>query len=124
MSFPKILQSQIPTFKLGYFMEGFTKNQFFKPAYFALNSYQTFKIGNLDFNVPNYDLCFDTPQPALSPDAVKKYFEVGIFPQKKSENLKEGFTWKKLSGEEKEKLKTIINSLSQSSQRKSQSSQK
>jgi len=56
--------------------------------------------------------------------AVKKYFEVGIFPQKKSENLKEGFTWKKLSGEEKEKLKTIINSLSQSSQRKSQSSQK
>ena len=123
MSFPKILQSQIPTFKLGYFMEGFTKNQFFKPAYFALNSYQTFKIGNLDFNVPNYDLCFDTPQPALSPDAVKKYFEVGIFPQKKSENLKDGFIWKKLSSEEKEKLKIIINSLSQSSQRKSQSSQ-
>ena len=123
MSFPKILQSQIPTFKLGYFMEGFTKNQFFKPAYFALNSYQTFKIGNLEFNVPNYDLCFDTPQPALSPDAVKKYFEVGIFPQKKSENLKDGFIWKKLSSEEKEKLKIIINSLSQSSQRKSQSSQ-
>ena len=124
MSFPKILQSQIPTFKLGYFMEGFTKNQFFKPAYFALNSYQTFKIGNLDFNVPNYDLCFDTPQPALSPDAVKKYFEVGIFPQKISDNLKDGFIWKKLSEEEKVKLKTIINSLSQSSQRKSQSSQK
>ena len=108
MSFPKILQSQIPTFKLGYFMEGFTKNQFFKPAYFALNSYQTFKIGNLEFNVPNYDLCFDTPQPALSPDAVKKYFEVGIFPQKITENLKDGFTWKKLSPEEKEKLKKII----------------
>ena len=124
MSFPKILQSQIPTFKLGYFMEGFTKNQFFKPAYFALNSYQTFKIGNLEFNVPNYDLCFDTPQPAISPDAVKKYFEVGIFPQKKSDNLKDGFIWKKLSPDEKVKLKTIINSLSQSSQRKSQSSQK
>ena len=108
MSFPKILQSQIPTFKLGYFMEGFTKNQFFKPAYFALNSYQTFKIGNLEFNVPNYDLCFDTPQPALSPDSVKKYFEVGIFPQKKSENLKDGFIWKKLSSEEKQKLKEII----------------
>lgn len=108
MSFPKILQSQIPTFKLGYFMEGFTKNQFFKPAYFALNSYQTFKIGNLDFNVPNYDLCFDTPQPAISPDSVKKYLEVGIFPQKITENLKDGFSWKKLSGEEKEKLKKII----------------
>ncbi len=111
MSFPKILQSQIPTFKLGYFMEGFSKNQFFKPAYFALNSYQTFKIGNLEFNVPNYDLCFDTPQPAISPDAAKKYLEAGIFPQKISENLKDGFTWKKLSKEEKEKLKKIISSL-------------
>jgi hypothetical protein len=69
-------------------------------------------------------LCFDTPQPAISPDAVKKYFEVGIFPQKISDNLKDGFIWKKLSEEEKVKLKTIINSLSQSSQRKSQSSQK
>jgi hypothetical protein len=28
MSFPQILQSQIPTFKLGYFMEGFTKSVF------------------------------------------------------------------------------------------------
>ena len=89
-------------------MEGVTKNQFFKHAYFVLNSYQTFKIGNLEFNVPNYDLCFDTPQPALSPDSVKKYFEVGIFPQKKSENLKDGFIWKKLSSEEKQKLKEII----------------
>lgn len=124
MSFPKILQSQIHSFKLGYYMQGFTKTQFYKPAYFKLNSYQTFKIGNLDFNVPNYDLCFDTPQPTISPDTVKKYLELGIFPQKISENLKDGFIWKKLSPEEKEKLKTIINSLSQSSQRKSQSSQK
>lgn len=108
MSFPKILQSQIHSFKLGHYMQGFTKTQFYKPAYFELNSYQTFKIGNLEFNVPNYDLCFDTPQPAISPDSVKKYLEVGIFPQKKSENLKDGFSWKKLSGEEKEKLKKII----------------
>ena len=39
---------------------------------------------------------------------IKKYFEVGIFPQKITENLKDGFTWKKLSPEEKEKLKKII----------------
>lgn len=111
MSFPKILQSQIHSFKLGHYMQGFTKTQFYKPAYFALNSYQTFRIGNLEFYVPNYDLCFDTPQPAISPDTVKKYFEVGIFPQKIGENLKDGFTWKKLSPEEKEKLKEIIHSL-------------
>lgn len=111
MSFPQILQSKVSSFKLGYYMQGFVKTQFLKPAYFELNSYKTYKIGNLDFNVPNYDLCFDTTQPALSPDAVKKYFEAGIFPQKITENLKDGFTWKKLSKDEKEKLKIIISSL-------------
>ncbi|WP_374361643.1 hypothetical protein [Cloacibacterium sp.] len=111
MSFPQILQSKVSSFKLGYYMQGFVKTQFYKPAYFELNSYKTYKIGNLDFNVPNYGLCFDTPQPALSLDAVKKYFEAGIFPQKITENLKDGFSWKKLSKDEKEKLKIIISSL-------------
>lgn len=124
MSFPKILQSQIHSFKLGHYMQGFTQTQFYKPAYFELNSYKTYQIGNLEFNVPNYDLSFDTPQPALSPLTVKKYFETGIFPQKISENLKDGFVWKKLSPTEKNELELIVNSISQSSQRKSQSTQK
>ena len=47
-------------------MQGFTVTQLYRPAVFELNSYQTFKIGNLDFNVPNYDLSFDTPQPSIS----------------------------------------------------------
>ncbi len=108
MSFPKILQSQVRTFKLGHYMQGFTVTQLYKPAVFELNSYQTFKIGNLDFNVPNYDLSFDTPQPSLSPYSVKKYYEAGIFPQIISENIQDGFVWKKLSPEDKEKLKGII----------------
>jgi len=108
MSFPKILQSQVRTFKLGHYMQGFTVTKLYRPAVFELNSYQTFKIGNLDFNVPNYDLSFDTPQPSLSPNSLKKYYEVGIFPQKISKNIKDGFVWKKLSPEEKEELKKII----------------
>ena len=108
MSFPKILQSQVRTFKLGHYMQGFTVTQLYRPAVFELNSYQTFKIGNLDFNVPNYDLSFDTPQPSISPYSVKKYYEAEIFPQKISENVQDGFVWKKLSPEEKEKLKKII----------------
>ena len=108
MSFPKILQSQVRTFKLGHYMQGFTVTQLYRPAVFELNSYQTFKIGNLDFNVPNYDLSFDTPQPSISPYSVKKYYEAGIFPQKISENIQDGFVWKKLSSEEKQKLKEII----------------
>ena len=55
-------------------MQGFTVTQLYRPAVFELNSYQTFKIGNLDFNVPNYDLSFDTPQPSLSPNSLKKYY--------------------------------------------------
>ena len=108
VSFPKILQYQVCTFKLGHYMQGFTVAQLYRPAVFKLNSYQTFKIGNLDFNVPNYDLSFDTPQPSISPYSVKKYYEAGIFPQKISENIQDGFVWKKLSSEEKQKLKEII----------------
>lgn len=108
VSFPKILQYQVCTFKLGHYMQGFTVTQLYRPAVFKLNSYQTFKIGNLDFNVPNYDLSFDTPQPSISPYSVRKYYEAGIFPQKISENIQDGFVWKKLSPEEKEELKKII----------------
>lgn len=108
MSFPKILQSQIHSFKLGYYMQGFTETQFYKPAYFALNSYHSFKLGNLEFNVPNYDLCFDTPQPALSLDAVNKCYESGVFPQKISKNIRDGFVWKTLSEDEKKTLKAIL----------------
>ena len=108
MSFPKILQKNIHSFKLGHYMQGFTVTQLYRPAVFELNSYQTFKIGNLDFNVPNYDLSFDTPQPSLSPYSLKKYYEAGIFPQKISKNIKDGFVWKKLSPEEMEELKKII----------------
>ena len=111
LSFPKILQNQVPTFKLGYYMKGFVIKQIYKPAFYKLNSYQTFKIGNLEFNVPNYDLCFDTPQPALSPDLLKKYDEIGVFPQKITQNVKDGFVWKKLSEEEQKKMKKIIFSL-------------
>lgn len=70
MSFPKILQFQVRTFKLGHYMQGFTVTKLYRPAVFKLNSYQTFKIGNLDFNVPNYGLSFDTPQPSISPYSV------------------------------------------------------
>ena len=111
LSFPKMLQSQVNSFKLGHYMQGFTKTQFYKPAYFELNSFKTYEVGNLKFNVPNYDLCFDTPSPALSPSELKLYEKAGIFPQKIGEDLKEGFVWKKLSSEERKKLKEIIFSL-------------
>lgn len=111
LSFPRILQSQISSFKLGHYMQGLTKTQLYKPAYFELNSFQTYEMGNLKFNIPHYDLSFDTPQPSLSSFTLKTYQVAGVFPQKIGKNIKEGFVWKKLSPEERKKLKEIIFSL-------------
>ena len=111
LSFPKVLQSQIYSFKLGHYMKGFVKTQVYKPAYFELNSFKNYQIGNLKFNVPNYDLCFDTPQPALSLSELMVYEKASVFPQKIGKEVNEGFVWKKLSSKEKLKLKSIIKNI-------------
>ena len=94
-------------------MTGFNKNQFLKPSYFELNKYKTYQIGNLEFKVvKDYIFSFDTPIPAISPQFIKEDLEAGIFPQLKGKTLKEGFIWKKISDEEKEKLKIILKDFS------------
>ncbi len=108
-SFPKILQSTIPSFRLGSFMKGFEAVQLIKPSEYNYKKYTSHRIGNLDFNIPkDYPFCFDTPLPAISPGFMKKYYEAGIFPQKIGSNLSDGFYWRKLSAEEKSQLREII----------------
>lgn len=108
LSFPKLLQNNFISFKSGHYMKGFTQKQIYRPASFASFKYSEFKIGNLKFYIPHHHLAYDTPHPSIAPYSVKKYYEAGIFPQKISENIQDGFVWKKLSPEEKEKLKKII----------------
>lgn len=110
LSFPNLVQKAIPSFKLGQFMSGFSKSQIYRPAHFELLDFETHQIGNLKFNVvKNYPFSFDTPLPAISPQFIQEDLDAGIFPQLKGKNLKDGFIWRKISAEEKTKLKKILN---------------
>lgn len=111
ISFPKIIQSYVPSFRLGHYMQGFTTQQFVKPAFYQLNRYQAVKIGNLDFFLTDYDLSFDTPQPSVSKHTLKTYLDLGVFPQKRGKEIKEGIIWKKMNLKEKQELKALLKSL-------------
>ena len=114
LSFPNVVKNYLPSFKLGNFMSGFKKEQFLKPSHFELKNYTTHQIGNLKFNVvENYPFSFDTPLPAISPAYIQEDLNAGIFPQLKGETLKDGFIWRKLSAEEKEKLKIVVQGFQQ-----------
>lgn len=109
LSFPNMVKTYLPSFKLGNFMTGFSKNQFYKPSYFELKKYKTYQIGNLKFNVvQQYPFSFDTPLPAISPQFIQEDLDAGIFPQLKGETLKDGFIWRKVSEDEKIKIKKIL----------------
>ncbi|MGS0749198.1 hypothetical protein [Halpernia sp. GG3] len=93
-------------------MAGFSKDQWLKPAIFKLEKYEDHQIGNLKFNVvKNYPFSFDTPIPAISPEFLKEDLDAGIFPQMISNSMKDGFIWKKLSPEDHQKLKLIVEDL-------------
>ena len=112
LSFPNFVKINFPSFKLGQFMTGFQKNQWFKPSFFEWKKYKTHQIGNLKFNVvKEYPFSFDIPLPAISPEFLKEDLEAGIFPQQNSENIKDGFHWRKLTIEEKQKLEKIVNEI-------------
>lgn len=109
LSFPNFAQTYLPSFKLGNFLNGIDKNQWYKPAHYELEKYKTHQIGNLKFNVvENYPFSFDIPIPAISPGFIKEDLDAGIFPQLKGKTIKEGFIWRKISEEEKSKLKIIL----------------
>lgn len=109
LSFPQLVITYLPSFKLGSFMSGFSKTQFIKPSSFELNKYKTHQIGNLKFNVvEGYVFSFDTPIPAISPQFIQEDLDAGIFPQLKGKTLKEGFIWREISAAEKVKLQIIL----------------
>ncbi|MGZ5197377.1 MAG: LIC_10190 family membrane protein [Kaistella sp.] len=109
LSFPKVLQSAFPSFRLGNFMTGFTKDQLYKPAHFELRKFKTYQIGNLRFNVvQDYPFSFDTPLPAISPQFIQEDLDAGIFPQLKGKTLRDGFIWRYLTETEKIQVQKIL----------------
>ncbi|MBU8882699.1 hypothetical protein KSK37_06355 [Kaistella sp. DKR-2] len=109
LSFPNLVKNCLPSFRLGTYMTGFSKNQFYKPSCFELKKYKTHQIGNLKFNiVAQYPFSFDTPLPAISPQFIREDLDAGIFPKLKGKTLKDGFIWRKISNEEKTEIKKIL----------------
>lgn len=112
LSFPQIIQKNLPSFKLGKFMMGFQKGQLLEPSFFAWKKYSTHTIGNLTFHVvKGYPFSFDVPIPAISPEFLKEDLEAGIFPQKISQDLKDGFQWRNLNEQERHQLRKIVEDL-------------
>lgn len=114
LSFPDSVRTYLPSFKLGNFLMGFQGKQLITPSHYELDKYKTHQIGNLKFNVVDgYIFSFDTPLPAISPQFIQEDIDAGIFPQLKTEKCKDGFIWRKISAEEKEKLKRILHDFQQ-----------
>ena len=107
--FPKLIQTQIPSFNLGFAMGKFKAKQLYKPAEYHYSKFKTYQIGNLRFNaVENYPFSFETPLPAITPAFILEYYHAGIFPQMKTSKIADGFIWKKLTDVEKEQVKNIL----------------
>lgn len=109
LSFPKLIQKSLPSFKLSYFMSGIQTKQLLIPENYEYKKYRTYRIGNLNFHISkDYPFNFDTPIPAISPSLLKEDYDVGIIPQLKGKQYKEGFIWRTLTPKEKLELKAIL----------------
>ncbi|SDQ77981.1 hypothetical protein SAMN05421664_2564 [Chryseobacterium soldanellicola] len=113
---PNILQTYLPSFRLGNFIGKFKVEQLYKPSVYEPTPFDTFKVGNLKFNVSRkYPYNYETPTPAISSSYIFDYEKAGISPQLiDKNNIKKGFMWKKLNPEDKKEAQNIINSINNS----------
>ncbi|WP_228411906.1 LIC_10190 family membrane protein [Chryseobacterium sp. KLBC 52] len=113
LSFPGIIQKYIPSFRVGSFMTGFEKEQMYQPSTYEYQRFDTFKVGNLKFNVSHhYPYSFDTPLPAITPAYLFDDVKAGIFPQLADKNdIQKGFIPKKMTSEENEEAQKVINNI-------------
>jgi len=113
---PNILQTYLPSFRLGNFMGKFKIEQLYKPSVYESTKFDSFKVGNLKFNVSRkYPYNYETPTPAISSSYIFDYQKAGIFPQLiDKNNLRKGFIWKKLNPKDQKEAENIINSINNS----------
>lgn len=111
LSFPNLVQKLVPSFRLGNFMAKFEKAQLYKPSTYEYNTYHSFRVGDLKFNVSkSYPYNFDTPLPAISTSFIFDDVKANIFPQPiEKNNIQKGFIWKNLTEKEKKEAQNIIN---------------
>ncbi|AZB10070.1 hypothetical protein EG344_15235 [Chryseobacterium sp. G0162] len=113
LTFPTLIQQYIPSFQLGHFMAGFKKEQLYQPSFYEYHQFDSFKVGNLKFNVSkNYPYNFETPLPAISESFIFDDAKAGIFPQPiDKNNIAKGFIWKRMTYKEKKEAETVINKI-------------
>ncbi|MCW3160085.1 LIC_10190 family membrane protein [Chryseobacterium oryctis] len=113
LSFPNLVQKLVPSFRLGNFMTKFEKEQFYKPSVYYYKKFESYKIGNLKFNVSkDYPYNFDTQLPAISTSFIFDDINANIFPQLIDENnIQKGFIWKNLTEKEKKEAQNVINNI-------------
>lgn len=116
LSFPEIIQQNIPSFKPSSFMGKFERKQLYQPSSYQYQPFDSYQLGNLKFNVSkNYPFNFNIPLPAISSSYVFDDAKAGIFPQLVDvNNLKKGFIWKKMSPQEKKEAEKIIHNIESS----------
>lgn len=113
LSFPRLFQTYIPSFKVGGFMGKFDAKQLYKPSIYHYKKYNSFKVGNLKYHVSEqYPFNFDTPLPSISESFIFDDYNAGIFPQCiDPQNIRKGFIWKKMTPEEKKESQTAIDKI-------------
>lgn len=113
ISIPQLVKKHFQSFYLGNFMKEAKMEQFYKPAVYKTIDFNSYKIGNLNFNVAKkYPLSYETPLPSISEGYVFEHIRAGIFPQLIDKtDMKKGFIWKTMNTEEKKEAQNVINSI-------------
>lgn len=111
ITFPTLVKKYIPSYRMSLFMGQFESRQLYRPSGYDYKKFNTFKVGNLKFNVSQkYPFNFDTPLPSISESYVFDYQKAGIFPQLIDQNnIRKGFVSKQTTAaQEKEVEKAIL----------------
>ena len=118
LSFPRLVQTYLPSFNPGNFMGTFKKSQLYRPSVYQSTHFTSFRVGNLQFNVSQkYPYNYKTPTPAISTSYIFDYERAGTFPQLINKyDIKEGFIWKKLNIKEKKEVRSVTHSINHSYQ--------
>lgn len=106
---PGMIQTKVPSFRLGVYMLGFDASQLLLPSEYHYHRYRSVEIGNLKINVTeNNPFSFETPLPSVSSGCLIQYEAFNIIPQKIGRKLNSGFIWRKMTEAERQKLHRFI----------------
>lgn len=116
ISFPSVVSTLIPSYRMSSMMGQFELKQLYKPSIYQYKRYNSFETGNLKFNVSEkYPFNFDTPIPAISESFVFDYQKAGVFPQMiDKNNPQKGFVSKKMNSTEQKQIKNVTEKIKNS----------